>query len=395
MSDKPAIIFDGISKMYHKRAGMGTLLSMIPGLRPRQTDEFWALKDISFEVKRGECLGIIGPNGAGKSTILKILSRVTSATSGSYRVDGRLSSLIEVGAGFHPELTGRENVYLNAAILGMSKREIGAKFDDIVDFADLRDFIDVPVKRYSSGMYVRLGFAVAIHTEPDVLLVDEVLAVGDFRFQRKCSESIQGLTARGVSLVLVTHSISNLRRHCERAILLAGGRISEQGKTDDIVRSALARMRDKDGGGQSVGQLIYDDGTVSVANIRLSDNPAADMLDLALFDPLTVTFDLARRQAGGDLMCSVILSDAIGNMVFAANTAQHGKYVKADTDSARITASFGWTALPPGEYDVLLNVCTRGGQYILRRQAGRIRVCSDHETYGPIQMEAHWHLARL
>ena len=239
MSDEPAIIADNISKMYHKRAGMGTLLSMIPGFRRTDSDEFWALKDISFEVKRGEILGIIGPNGAGKSTILKILSRVTSPTSGAYQVKGRLSSLIEVGAGFHPELTGRENVYLNAAILGMSKKEAETKFDEIVEFAELGDFIDVPVKRYSSGMHVRLGFAVAAHIEPDVLLVDEVLAVGDQSFRIKCFRRIRELLANS-TVVMVSHNLISIERVCERVISLDKGVIVREGPAPDVISWYLA-----------------------------------------------------------------------------------------------------------------------------------------------------------
>jgi len=187
-------------------------------------DIIWALKDVSFKVEPGEVLGIVGRNGSGKSTLLKILSRVTAPSEGYVKIKGRIASLLEVGTGFHPELTGKENVYLNGAILGMSTQEITRKFDEIVDFAEIEPFIDTPVKRYSSGMYVRLAFAVAAHLESDILLVDEVLAVGDAEFQKKCLGKMNGLASEeGRTVLFVSHNMVSVRRLCERGILLNGG----------------------------------------------------------------------------------------------------------------------------------------------------------------------------
>jgi len=201
---------------------------------PIPPTDLWALKDVSFSVRRGESVGIIGRNGAGKSTLLKILSRITPPTSGEVILRGRVGSLLEVGTGFHPELTGRENVYLNGAIIGMGRREISAKFDDIVDFSEIREFIDTPVKRYSSGMYVRLAFAVAAHLEPDILLLDEVLAVGDLAFQRKCMEHAKRLAKRGVTLLLVSHNMFAIKSMCERAVYMARGQVVADGPTDQV-----------------------------------------------------------------------------------------------------------------------------------------------------------------
>src|SRR6185369_17015275 len=186
----------------------------------------WALKDVSLDIKHGEVLGIIGRNGAGKSTLLKILSRVTGPTSGEVRVQARIASLLEVGTGFHPELTGRENVYLNGAILGMTKDEIRKKFDEIVAFAGIEKFIDTPVKRYSSGMRVRLAFAVAAHLEPEIMIVDEVLAVGDAAFQKKCIGKMKDVAATGRTILFVSHNLESIRRLCSRGIVLAGGAIA-------------------------------------------------------------------------------------------------------------------------------------------------------------------------
>lgn len=202
-------------------------------------DTIWALKNVSFSVDRGEIIGIIGRNGAGKSTLLKILSRITKPTSGRAVVRGRVGSLLEVGTGFHPELTGRENIYLNGAILGMKKTEIDLKFDDIVSFAEIETFLDTPVKRYSSGMYVRLAFAVAAHLEPEILLVDEVLAVGDFAFQKKCI-GIMGEAAKGGRTVLfVSHNMNVISRLCSRALLCDSGNILEDGETSEVIQEYL------------------------------------------------------------------------------------------------------------------------------------------------------------
>ncbi|WP_406695925.1 ABC transporter ATP-binding protein [Singulisphaera sp. Ch08] len=196
----------------------------------------WSLKDVSFRVGRGEAIGVIGRNGAGKSTLLKILSQITAPTTGSIKLFGRVGSLLEVGTGFHPELTGRENVYLNGAIIGMSRSEISRKFDQIVEFAEVDRFIDTPVKRYSSGMYVRLAFAVAAHMEPEILLIDEVLSVGDLAFQRKCMEHVKRLQKRDVTLLFVSHNMFSIKAICDRSIYLSEGKVVFDGRTDEAIR---------------------------------------------------------------------------------------------------------------------------------------------------------------
>ncbi|NBX19832.1 MAG: ATP-binding cassette domain-containing protein, partial [Bacteroidia bacterium] len=200
-----------------------------------KSDLVWALRDINFDVKQGEVLGIIGKNGAGKSTLLKILSRVTSPTVGEIKVKGRIASLLEVGTGFHPELTGRENIFLNGAIMGMSKQEISSKFDEIVDFSGVERYIDTPVKRYSSGMYVRLAFAVAAHLEPEILIVDEVLAVGDAEFQKKCMGKMKDVSGAGRTVLFVSHQMSSIRSLCTKGVMLNRGGIEYIGNTDDCV----------------------------------------------------------------------------------------------------------------------------------------------------------------
>lgn len=202
-----------------------------------QQEDFWALKDVSFEIKRGEVVGIIGRNGAGKSTLLKILSRITEPTTGRITLRGRVASLLEVGTGFHPELTGRENIFLNGAILGMRREEIKAKFDEIVAFAEIEKFLDTPVKRYSSGMYVRLAFAVAAHLEPEILIVDEVLAVGDAQFQQKCLGKMNDVAAGGRTVLVVTHNMNIVSTLCGRALLMVGGQVNADGPVKLVLQS--------------------------------------------------------------------------------------------------------------------------------------------------------------
>ncbi len=230
-----------VSKRYRIGRGFPSLRSALSGgsFRKRRysrgDDYHWALKDISFALQRGEALGIIGPNGAGKSTILKLLSHVTRPTSGQVRVNGRLACLIELGAGFHPDLTGRENIFLNGAILGMRRTEIRATLDGIVDFAGIGHYLDTPVKRYSSGMYARLGFAIAAHVEPEILLVDEVLAVGDYAFQMKCYARMDELRKRGTTLIFVSHNLEAVRRVCDRGLVLYRGQAIFQGPAANAV----------------------------------------------------------------------------------------------------------------------------------------------------------------
>ncbi len=226
------------------------MLHWIPGRggasRARRVDreEFWALKDIGFEVAPGERVGIIGRNGAGKSTLLKVLSRITEPTTGRIAIRGRVASLLEVGTGFHPELTGRENIFLNGAILGMTKDEIRRKFDDIVAFSEIEKFLDTPVKRYSSGMYVRMAFAVAAHLDPEILIVDEVLAVGDAAFQKKCLGKMGEVSSEGRTVLFVSHNMSAVRQLCDKAILLDAGRVEEIGSSEAVCSSYLAGQSD-------------------------------------------------------------------------------------------------------------------------------------------------------
>src|SRR5215469_11329492 len=232
--------FDRVSKRYlipHEEEDGGSLHSWMRKLRSLWSTpkECWAVREVSFEVKRGEALGIIGHNGAGKSTVLKLLASITTPSAGEITINGGVAALIEVGSGFHPELTGRENVYLSGSILGMARSEIGQKLESIIDFSEIRDFIDIPVKRYSSGMYVRLGFAIAAHLEPEILLLDEVLAVGDMAFQRKCLDRVRALRREGRTIIFISHDLSAVEALCDRVLLMQRGELIADGPPGEVI----------------------------------------------------------------------------------------------------------------------------------------------------------------
>jgi lipopolysaccharide transport system ATP-binding protein len=242
-----AVRLEGVSKRFvlqhHKARSFQELVVNLAHRRNGSREEFWALRDVSLSVAPGETLGIIGENGSGKSTLLKLISGILEPTAGRVRVEGKVSALIELGAGFHPDLTGRENIYLNGAILGLGRREMARRFDEIVAFAELERFIDTPVKHYSSGMYMRLGFAVAISVDPDILIVDEVLTVGDEAFQRKCLERIADLRRRGTTVIFVSHVLGLVERLCDRAVWLERGVIRAQGDARAVVRDYLTAVK--------------------------------------------------------------------------------------------------------------------------------------------------------
>ena len=243
--------FDGVSKKFRRGQLHDSLRDMIPSLARSLfsgktsaelgNQEFWALRDVSFGLKKGEALGIIGANGAGKSTILKILTGIMNPTVGTRSVNGSLSALIEVGAGFHPDLTGRENIFLNGTILGMSRQQIRSRLDEIIEFSGLSEFIDTPVKRYSSGMYARLGFSIACHVEPDILVVDEVLSVGDWNFQNKSTEKMKSILASGATVIFVSHNLKAVTSLCERGIYLEKGQIRQEGTAYEVVDAYISR----------------------------------------------------------------------------------------------------------------------------------------------------------
>ncbi len=289
------------------------------GHRDAQTETIWALKNISFEIKQGEVVGVIGRNGAGKSTLLKILSRITEPSDGFADIHGRVGSLLEVGTGFHPELTGRENIYLNGAILGMKKAEIERKFDEIVEFSGVEKFIDTPVKRYSSGMHVRLAFAVAAHLEPEILIVDEVLAVGDAAFQKKCLGKMEGVAREGRTVLFVSHNMSAINSLCERVILLRNGSLVSDGPTSAGIELYLLESQ---GSPTAQGEILFSvedlspEEPFSFQAVRTVDQNGAIRSDFTNAEPIAVEFDFCLRQRIPYLKIGFELKTLTENIVF-------------------------------------------------------------------------------
>jgi len=319
----------GIGKRYRLGQAQGGYKSLRESLtawlskpfRRRSTEatpeEFWALRDVSFEVNRGDVLGIIGRNGAGKSTLLKILSRITTPSEGFADITGRVASLLEVGTGFHPELTGRENAYLNGAILGMSSAEIRRKFDEIVAFSEVEKFLDTPVKHYSSGMYTRLAFAVAAHLEPDILVVDEVLAVGDAQFQKKCMGKMGDVAKEGRTVLFVSHNMPALANLCSRAILLTRGRVAAAGPAQEIVNQYISSGQD------ASGEAVWHDVETAPGNQKvrlhavrvLSNGNVASEIEIQ--DEVRVQIEYWCRSPGTSIATSFHLIHQTGVVVFA------------------------------------------------------------------------------
>lgn len=291
-------------------------------LHPHSSQEdFWALRDVSFEVKQGDRIGIIGRNGAGKSTLLKILSRITEPTTGSIRIKGRVASLLEVGTGFHPELTGRENIFLNGAILGMSRVEIKKKFDEIVDFAEIEKFLDTPVKRYSSGMYVRLAFAVAAHLEPEILVVDEVLAVGDAQFQKKCLGKMEDVSTReGRTVLFVSHNMGAVNCLCNDVMWLSDGKVKNRGSTKDIVSSYFLDGQN-DGGGQRIWseENAPRTPTVTLRAVRILDEDLRSVSFIDVTSPFYVQIEYEILRVSCDIRVGFFLLNSDGVIIFAPN----------------------------------------------------------------------------
>lgn len=315
--------------------------------RPPSTDMIWALKDVSFELKRGEVLGLVGRNGAGKSTLLKILSRITEPTAGWAEIHGRVGSLLEVGTGFDRELTGRENIYLSGAILGMRKSEIDRKFDEIVAFSEVDKFLETPVKRYSSGMYVRLAFGVAAHLEPEILLVDEVLAVGDAAFQRKCLGKMDSVTKEGRTILFVSHNMAAVSRLCTRALWIDQGRVKHLSSPEEVVAAYL------DSTAQEAPHVSFRDrleqapGSDTIrlleVGVRTEDGRFATSLDARVPFTIEVTYEILRRTSNLRVGCRLVSPD--GTVVIQSNDMDTSKH-----DRDRLPGIYVGRCTLPGEF---------------------------------------------
>ncbi|HYE35243.1 ABC transporter ATP-binding protein [Methylocaldum sp.] len=361
-------------------------------------EEFWALKNVSFEVRRGDKLGIIGPNGSGKSTLLKILSRITEPSVGTARIRGKVSSLLEVGTGFHPELTGRENIYLNASILGMTKNDTRKRFDEIVAFSEVEKFLDTPVKRYSSGMYVRLAFAVAAHLEPEILIIDEVLAVGDASFQKKCLGKMDDVARAGRTVLFVTHNMGVVQTLCRRGVLLSKGAMIADGTATEAVTAYLeflekASLRNLAERADRTGR-----GRVRLSGIEISTGESFGETTLATGRPARFVFYVTGKLPG--LSCAFTIYDQLGQPVTYFDSTLHGLEDVVDEEAiSRFVCVVEELLLIPGQYRINASLSCDGeceddvkGAIFFRVEQGKVRArsISGEPGYGSVAIPHHW-----
>jgi len=349
------VLSDGVKNLGLKLLGRGK-----PVEHGAAHEEFWALRDVSFKVKQGERIGIIGRNGAGKSTLLKILSRITEPTTGSIRIKGRVASLLEVGTGFHPELTGRENIYLNGAILGMSRTEIKKKFAEIVDFAEIERFLDTPVKRYSSGMYVRLAFAVAAHLEPEILVVDEVLAVGDAQFQAKCMGKMEQVSTReGRTVLFVSHNLQAISELCTRVILLEGGSVAAEGTNHEIINRYLMlgynlhdARKDLTAKLLRVKDLSKGESLFKWKSIHILNSMNMKVSEVLFYEPFEIVFSGYAEEDCEKVTIGLALSSRRTGSIFSTHQIYNGIPDRFSRGNVEFRVRLDPNILAPGHYEV-------------------------------------------
>ena len=400
---EPAIRVDGVSKLYRRRGpkGGGTLKSAFLGRRiaaPADRDgAIAALTDVTFAVEPGETLGVVGANGSGKSTLLKLLAGIVRPSAGRVNVAGRLAALLELGAGFHPEISGRENVEVAGLLLGLSKREIAARLPDIVRFAEIEPFLDAPVKTYSSGMAVRLGFAIAAHSDPDVLLVDEVLAVGDEAFAHRCLEKFSEFERAGKTLVFVSHDLALVAARCRRALWLDRGRLAADGPASETVaryREQVARdeARSRFGAAASgaAGARIGSGAAVLEA-VRLRDAGGNEARRLRRGEPATVELDVRASRELTDFVFGVGIDTVAGDPVLGVNTRDDGVTPESLSGEARVYLEIPAFALAPGLYSLDAAVhAADGAPYDYRRDVLRFEVTDDRRCLGVWSPDRRW-----
>jgi ABC-2 type transport system ATP-binding protein len=365
--NETAIEVAGVSKRFriYREKPMSLKARLLAGRL--RAEDFWALREVSFDVAKGETLALIGHNGSGKSTLLKVIAGILRPSEGLVRQQGRIAALLELGAGFHMELTGRENVYLNAAFLGLSRKETDRVYDDIVAFAELEDFMETAVKFYSSGMLVRLGFACAIHVDPEILLVDEVLAVGDEAFQAKCLERVRWFQKEGRTIVLVTHALDLVRQLCDHAVMLDHGAVHAIGAPDDVVREMRMTILHRD--------LAYahEEGSKEIeivgATLRRDDAPLEGSLHPG--DVLTLDVELRAHRPVDDPVVSFALHDGTNNFVFGGDTAHERIDLGTMDGTRRVRFDLGPLPFTGGKYWVTLGVHSRDNEHVFHVQDQR------------------------
>lgn len=352
----PAIAVSDVWKsfrLYHER-NRSLKATILKGRRAR-FEEFWSLKGVTFDVPTGSTFGVIGSNGSGKSTLLKCMCGVLDPEKGSVSIRGRVSALLELGAGFHPELTGRQNVYLNGAILGLSRKEVATRFDDIVEFAGLEKFIDTPMKNYSSGMFVRLGFAVAAHVEPEVLLIDEVLSVGDEMFQRKSAERVEQFRREGRTIVFVSHGLSQVEQLCETVAWIDKGDLKMVGPAADVISAYQGQSH---GARREVGELgqRWGSGEIVISDVRLLDDAGESVITPTTMDPMTIVIDLDAHMPIQDAVVTLGIDTLAGHPVWSSSTRRNHVSLGLIDGRAQVEIAIAQLPLLEGVYDLTVAV---------------------------------------
>lgn len=367
------IEFNNVWKKFRKGEKLNSLRDAIPALFRKtlfsnngsslRNQEFWALQDVSFSVKKGEVVGIIGPNGAGKSTCLKLLAGIIKPNKGEVKIEGRLSALIEVTAGFHSELTGRENVYLNGTILGMTRKEIDSKFDQILEFSGIGEFIDTPVKRYSSGMFSRLGFSVAAHMNPDILLVDEVLSVGDIAFQAKCAQKMRELLSSGTTIVLVSHNLTLIQSLCKRVILLDKGNIQKEGVVEEVIpyyENLIYKQQEtelkKKSDTESYLVKVKQDTLVDILNVNLYDGQSKNKNIFKVGESISIQVEYNAKEKIDNPVFSLDIIRADHILCCSSNTKDDQFGIDQINGKNVIKIGLGMINLSPGVYVVKISI---------------------------------------
>lgn len=401
---QPIIRFENVSKLftYSSEKSQTILETLVSPFRRSPVKEkkqiLWALEDVNFDVFPGQSVGIVGRNGSGKSTALKLATRIIKPTSGRVRVNGRVSALLELGAGFHPDLTGRENIYLNASLLGLSKREVDAVFDDIVEFSELGDFINMPVKHYSSGMYMRLGFSVAIHIQPDILIVDEILAVGDQAFQAKCLDRIHEMKYQGVTFIMVSHDLNMMRRMCNRLIWLEHGKLKQDGHVDEVADHYQVYTNQ-----QQVSQehshskyRRVGNGDIEITAVRILGENGVEETVFRKGNRLTVEMDYIAHKPNLKAEFGLRFYRLDGIPVSGKYTSASGLEIEPEEGCG--TLRYSMPVMPFTASPYLLTVLVKnrehGFTYDHHEQAYSFLVIQDGgiETWGVVDLEAEWEL---
>jgi ABC-type polysaccharide/polyol phosphate transport system ATPase subunit len=405
-----AVAFLGVSKRFilrHQRSRTlrEAVLSRFERGRDTNREELWALRDVSFDVEPGDCLGIIGANGSGKSTALKLMTRILEPTKGQVQVRGRVSALLELGAGFHPDLTGRENIYLNGSILGIGRRDMRQRLDQIVAFAELERFIDMPVKHYSSGMYMRLGFAIAINVDPDVLLTDEVLAVGDQSFQTKCMERIGEMKQAGVTIVFVSHSLDSVRSLCNKSVWLDHGQVTASGESHEVIDAYLASVAQKDEArlaaeaAASQGQAgRWGSGEAAITGAAFFNAAGKEAHVFSTGQPMRVRISYRVNGRIDEPMIGVAIHRSDGVHVNGPNTRLSGFDIQYIEGEGAIDYVIESLALLEGSYDFTAAIYDRDGvhAYDHQQRAWKFLVQRGkvNEIYGLVYMPSHWETSK-